>query len=867
MAKIIIIDGNSLLFRAFYATYTPEKEKLMRNKDGIPTNAIFAFSNMLTSIIHSLNKDDGIFVAFDKGAHTFRHKRLKTYKANRPPLPEELAIQMPIARELLDALNIHYYEDDDYEADDIAGNMAKKAEKVGYKVLLYTSDKDYLQLIDDNITVELIKKGLRDIKEMTPTSFKDEWGFEPAKIIDYKGLRGDPSDNLNGIPKVGDKTAKSLIIKYGSFEEIYNHVDELTPSLKANMLEFVEDGRLSKELAIINTDFPIPLSPLETIYRGYDFNTISEFAKKYNFNSLLNKLPKSRRLKDEKITKLTFKEIKDIDELEIPSKFGIGIDVSNDNYHEAILYGISLSFNDENYYIFTENLVKSPHLIEILESEDYKKYAFDFKKIKCVLSRYGINIKGLEFDLLLATYLIDSSYSNEFSSLVSIYGYNINYVYDDSTALFSTSNPLLSVALSYYPLFLSERIISKLKSLEQYELLSEIEQPLTIVLADMEIEGFPLDKDTLIEFKKDYEGKIEALKEEIYTLAGHEFNINSTKELGNLLYQELNLPGNKKGSTSVEYLKELIPYHPIVSKILDYRKYSKLLSTYVNGFLGYIQADGKIHATFNQAYTQTGRLSSSEPNLQNISIRDEERKQIRKAFFYKEDNIKILSLDYSQIELRILASLSGSESLIRTFNNDEDIHSATAKHVFHLDREPTSLERRKAKAVNFGIVYGISDWGLADQLEISMREAREIITSFNKAYPEVKEYLDRLVNEANELGYATTLFNRRRYFLDLKDGSIQAREFVKRAAMNAPIQGTAADVMKVAMIKVDKALKEGNYKSKIVSQIHDELIIKAYDDEVEEVSKLIKDIMENAVKLKVALKVDGGYASSWFDAK
>jgi DNA polymerase-1 len=444
---------------------------------------------------------------------------------------------------------------------------------------------------------------------------------------------------------------------------------------------------------------------------------------------------------------------------------------------------------------------------------------------------------------------------------------DVSYVYKDESLL-SIGNQKLAASEAYYSCFLYTPTVFKLKEKDQYELLYSIEQPLTIVLAKMEIEGFPVNKEILLEDKKEYEQKISELEKQIYSLAGEEFNISSPKQLSSILYDKLKLVSNKKGSTSIDFLKDLKDVHPIIPLILDYRKYSKLVSQYVDGIVSFVHDDGKIHCTFNQATTTTGRLSSSEPNLQNISVRDEEAKKIRQAFYYPENNLYILSLDYSQIELRILAHLSNSKTLIDIFNSNHDIHSETAKKVFHIaDREPTPLERRKAKAVNFGIIYGISDWGLADQINAPVQEAKEIITSFYQEFPEVGEYLDNLVSFAKTHGYATTMFNRRRYLDQLNDPSYQVREFAKRAAMNAPIQGSAADLIKIAMIKIDEELLKNNYKSCLISQIHDEVILKVYDDEKDKVQKLVTDIMENCVKLKVQLKVDGGYAKTWFDAK
>ena len=443
---------------------------------------------------------------------------------------------------------------------------------------------------------------------------------------------------------------------------------------------------------------------------------------------------------------------------------------------------------------------------------------------------------------------------------------DVTYVYEDNS-LFDQGNKKLSDSESYYSLALCEEVTQKLKRKEQYDLLISMEQPLTIVLAKMEIEGFPIDKEILLSFKDEYSKKINSLEQEIYRIAGTEFNISSPKQVGDILYTKLKLKDTKKGSTSVAALKNLIDEHPIVPLILEYRKYSKLVSTYVDGLVPFIKADGKIHATFNQAVTTTGRLSSSEPNLQNISVRDEEGKQIRKAFFYKEKDAYIMSLDYSQIELRVLAHLSNSKTMIDVFNKDEDIHTATAQKVFHINTVPTALQRRKAKAVNFGIVYGISDWGLSEQLEIPVSESREIISSFYEEFPEIKEYLNSLIKTASIKGFASTMFNRRRYLDELNDSNYQVREFAKRAAMNAPIQGSAADLIKLAMIKVDNELTINHYKSKIISQIHDEIILKTFEDEKDKVYKLVKDIMENIIQLKVKLKVDGGYAKTWFDAK
>ena len=864
MSKIIVIDGNSLLFRAFYATYY-DPSNIMRTKSGQATNAIFAFSNMITSLLTNLKKGDGIFVGFDAGKHTFRHQEYKDYKANRPELPKDLITQFPIARELLDKLNIVHYECDNLEADDICGIIANKAQKEGYKVYIYTSDKDYLQLIDENITIELIKKGLKDIKEMTPQTFKEEWGFEPIQITDYKGLRGDDSDNLKGIPGVGDKTAKQLISQFGDLESIIQNADTKT-KVGRNIIEFQDNGRMCKHLAIIAKDQEIPIDVNETIYNGYKFNSVSEFANKYEFKSLVSKLPKLFKQEEKHNEKVNFCEVFDSNSIDFDDKIGIDVDIENVNYHDAVFNGLAFTTSSKTFYISKANLLKDEKLLSILKNPDIKKFAFDFKKVRYVLAKNNIEVNGLFFDLILASYLIDSSIKNDIESVLNYYSIDISYA-TTKNLLFDDSTKQISIATSFYSIGLFEEIKEKLLARNQYELLVNIEQPLTIVLCDMELEGFPLDKETLLSFKTIYQEKLDILTKEIHLLAGEEFNINSPKQVSHILFEKLNLKSNRKGSTSVEFLEMIKNEHPIISKILEYRKYAKIISTYVDGLIPFIHDDGKVHSTFNQALTTTGRLSSSEPNLQNISTRDEEGKQIRKAFFYKDPTLSILSLDYSQIELRILAHLSDAKSMIEFFNNDEDVHASTAIKIFNLDREPTSAERRRAKTVNFGIVYGISDYGLSEQLDCPISEAKEIIKNFYQAFPEIKKFLNHLIDDATEKGYAETMFHRRRYLPELQSSQYQVREFAKRAAMNAPIQGSAADLMKVSMIQVYNAIKEKGFKSKIVSQIHDELIFKVYEDEKEEFYKTVKEIMENSVKLKVKLKVDGGYARDWFSAK
>ena len=865
MNKIVIIDGNSLLFRAYYATAYPGVE-IMRSQDGTPTNAIFAFSNMISKIVNSLKPGESIIVAFDAAKHNFRHDALATYKANRKPAPEDLVKQFPLARDFLRAFGIFQFEEEGFEGDDIAGTVAKLAEKEGYEVNLYTSDRDFLQLVNKNITVHVLRKGLSDVLDMTPELVKETYGFEPLQIIDYKGLRGDSSDNLPGIPGIGEKTAVKLIQDYTSFDNIIAHVDEIKGKIGESIKANADQGRLCRDLAIIKTDIPLPFTLKDTIYQGYSFSLINEFCQKYGLKQFINKLNQKWKKTDINEIDLDIQNVKSFKEITLQKEIGIALDYDDaEHYHNSDIYALYIDDANGHYSISLEDAKKDETLLQILKDPSYKKYCYDYKAIRVCLSTHGIKINGVAFDILIASYLLDSSLKNNDHQVFNLYGCDLGK--DEQISLFSEGNPSKTAKIAFFSRTLFGKVNAELVKINALELFNELEIPLIDTLADMEIEGFPLDADTLNSFGDIYKAKADALANEIYEMAGEKFNLSSPKQIGEILFNKLGLPDNKKMSTSVDSLKELVSLHPIVEKILEYRKYFKLISTYIEGLKPHIYKDGKLHATFNQALTTTGRLSSSNPNLQNISVRDEEGKQIRKAFFYKEDNVSILSLDYSQIELRILAHISNCQGLKEIFEGDLDIHTATAKKVFKLSSEPTSAQRRKAKAVNFGIIYGISDWGLADQLEISVKEARDIINSFYDTFPEVRDFFNNIITEATKNGYVSTLLGRRRYLRELHDSNYQTREFAKRAAMNAPIQGSAADLIKMAMNKVNKELKDNNLQSKLVLQIHDELILKVYDNEKDKVYKLVKETMENAMDLSVPLKVDGGFGKSWFEAK
>lgn len=867
MNKAYIIDGNSLLFRAYYATAYGPNPSILRTKDGTPTNAIFAFANMLNKILSSLKENDVIFVGFDTGKKTFRHIEDKDYKANRKACPEELKAQMPIVRELLKSLNIFTYEKEGYEGDDLCGTFAKKAGEKGYQVIIYTSDKDYLQLIDKNITINILKTGMSNIEVMDEKTMPEKYGFAPLQIIDYKGLRGDSSDNLPGIPGVGDKTAVKLIQQYGSFENILANVDNIKgkvgEAIKANQ----ELGKMSKRLAEIDIHVDMPFEVNDATYEGYDFDKINAFCNKYELKQFLNRLPNNLQKSNSLEFNIEYEKIESLKSTDEINEIGLALDIEKGNYNKAPLYGIALFMNGKNYYISIENVKNDEKLLNVLKDENIKKYCFDYKANKVALSHLDIELNGLYFDAQLAAYILDTSLNSDVDSIMRYFGMNVASENEESISLFDNSNPLRSCKIAYASHKCASKAFAEIEKLGCLDLYKNVDLPLADVLSNMEIEGFPLNKEKLLEIGETFKTKVSEYKQIIYELAGEEFNIDSPKQVGEILFNKLGLKApNKKNSTSVEVLKDLASYHPIINNILQYRKYAKLYSTYVVGLTSQIYEDNKIHALFNQALTTTGRLSSSEPNLQNISVRDEEGKLIRKAFYYEDKEYSLLSLDYSQIELRILASLSNCEALKEVFRENKDIHASTAKRVFHKE-EITPEERRKAKAVNFGIIYGISDWGLAEQIGSSNKEARAIINSFYEAYPEIGQYFQHISSEVNKNGYVTTLLGRRRYLREIHDSNYQVREFAHRAAMNAPIQGTAADLIKIAMIKVDKALKDNHLKTKMILQIHDELIFKVPNEEKETVYNLVKDIMEHALELDVKLEANGGFGRTWYDCK
>ena len=869
--KLIVVDGNSLLFRAFYATSYGDVTSIMRTKSGIPTNAIFAFANMLSKLLKEMEIGDGFFVGFDADSKTFRKQEFAEYKANRKPCPPELAEQFPISREFLNALGVVNYEESGIEADDICGTVAKKAAKEGYEVEIYTSDKDYLQLVDDNVSVNLIRKGMSDIDRITPSRMVEAFGFEPLQIIDYKGLRGDASDNLPGIPGIGEKTAVKLIGEFHDFDGIVEAAKDgrIKGKMAENIVNGEDMGRQCYRLATILTDVNLPFTLDDLSYQGYYFDRLNSFCQTYELRQFMSRLPMQLKRGEKEVEVIEPLSVTSLKDFEIAPKLGLALDYDPEQYNDELPQGIALSSGKATVYLSFEDAVKDPKFKEIMEDPSIKKNVIDGKAMEVVLFKSGIRLKGVNFDLLLASYLLDSSLAYSYPAIFSFFGVDVQGSEDQGMSLFSNGKPIETGRAAYYCLKLEDKVTASLKEADALSLFKDIELPLSHILAKMEIEGFALDKATLEGIGESFRAKRDALQKEIVEMARYSFNVSSPKQVADLLFVKLNLGNGKVYGTSVEVLSEFADKHPIVPKILEYRKYAKLVSTYIDGLIPHIKEDGKIHTCFNQAQTATGRLSSSNPNLQNISTRDEESKTIRKAFFYPDPNLKIASFDYSQIELRVLASLSDCKAYIDVFNEGRDIHSETARRIFNVPEgeEVTSLQRRRAKAVNFAIIYGVTPFGLANQIEGTPTEAMAMIASFKKHYPEVDQYLQKTIAEVERQGYVSTMFGRRRYLRDIQDANYAKREAAKRAALNAPVQGSAADLIKVAMIKVDELLEKGQYKTKMVLQIHDELLFAVPSEEEEAVLPLIKKTMEEAVKLQTKLTVEGSIGHTWYEAK
>lgn len=870
---LIIIDGNSIVNRAFYAL--PD----LTNKKGLHTNAIFGFTNMLFKLIDTY-KPTHISVAFDKKAPTFRHLEYKEYKAGRKKMPDELKQQLEPLKNLLDAFNINRLEIEGYEADDIIGTVSLKAEQDGYKVYIVTGDKDAIQLASKTTTTLITKKGVGEVEEYDFNEVEEKYGMTPTQFIDLKGLMGDKSDNIPGVPGIGEVTGIKLIKEFGSIENIIENIDSVKGSPRKKIEENKELAIMSKRLATIIRDVPIDFDLEKLEFGNYDKSKLIEVFNELDFNSLIARLDSNAEELKVIVNKL--EDVKEfINKAKNSKKLILKTISKSGNILEKNIMQIYLSVDGEELFWADESQIDE--IKELLVDEDLRVYGYNLKEDYIALRPYGISLSNIYFDIAIAEYLIDSSSSNyTYDSIaMNYFGQKIKSSeellgkgvkakkYEDleKEELDNTIGSIVQLVEKVTP-----KMEEKLVNMDMDGLFYHVEMPLVEVLGYMEYEGVMVDKDKLIELGEEFKISIDKLEKDIYNLAGEEFNINSPKQLGVILFEKLELPVIKKTktgySTNAEVLEHLSDKHEIIDKITEYRQIVKLKSTYVDGLINIINPiSHRIHSSFNQTITTTGRISSTDPNLQNIPVRLELGRNIRKVFI-ADKGFKLVDADYSQIELRVLAHMSQDEHMIDAFNHNVDIHTKTASQVFGIDiNDVTSEQRSAAKAVNFGIVYGISDFGLAKNLHIPVKEAKNYIESYLNTYEDIKSYMDSTIEEAKEDGYVKTILNRRRYIPEIKSSNTILKNLGKRLAMNAPIQGSAADIIKIAMVNVYKKLEERDLKSKLVLQVHDELIIECIEEELEEVSKIVKDEMEHAVSMDVNLDVDLNTGDSWYETK
>lgn len=878
MNKLVLIDGNSLSFRAFYAL------PLLSNKAGIHTNAILGFAKLLEKIIRE-EQPTHFLVAFDAGKTTFRHSKYSEYKGGRQKTPPELSEQFPYIRQLLDAYHIKHYELENYEADDIIGTLSKEADQNDFETIIVTGDRDLTQLATQNVTIYYTKKGVTDVDHYTPEFIAEKYnGLKPIQIIDMKGLMGDSSDNIPGVAGVGEKTAIKLLNQFDSVEGVYENIDKVSGKKLKEKLELShEDALMSKELATINRHSPIEVTLSDTKLSDIkDNHEKIELFKKLEFKQLLADIDNEASEFEQEQKQVSFDilptfEYVDFNHLD---EAVIHFEIDGSNYLKDDI--LKFGFYDKERYIVVDadNIKDYPELIKWLENENSKKVVYDAKKTFVIAHRLNITIQNIVFDAMLASYIIDPSRTiDDVYSVVT--NYHQTYVKEDvsiygkgkkrqvpNAEILNTHIASITKSIdAVKPLMEKE-----LESHQQMNLLKDLELPLARILSKMEEIGIYTDVNDLQRMQQELQEKLELLVQRIHDAAGEEFNINSPKQLGVVLFETLKLPVIKKTktgySTAVDVLEQLQNEHPIINDILEYRQLAKLQSTYVEGLQKVISNDQRIHTRFNQTLAQTGRLSSVDPNLQNIPIRLEEGRKIRKAFKPSSEDSVILSADYSQIELRVLAHITQDDSLKEAFIHGQDIHTATARKVFGVEAEEvTDLMRRQAKAVNFGIVYGISDYGLSQSLNITRKEAKIFIDDYLASFPGVKQYMSDIVKDAKANGYVETLLHRRRYIPDITSRNFNLRGFAERTAMNTPIQGSAADIIKLAMVEFDKQVQHTSYKAKLLLQVHDELIFEVPKSEVEEFSLFVEDIMEHALDLDVPLKVDSNYGPTWYDAK
>ena len=849
MKKIVLIDGNNLMFRSYYAT--AYAGNLMKNSKGFVTNALYGFTNMMNKIIHE-EEFSYILVAFDKGK-TFRHDTYSLYKAGRIETPADLKNQFPKAKEMLDAMGIKWYETDGYEADDIIGTLSKIATDNDYETLIVSSDRDLLQLINDKVTVKLLKT--KDYIMMTKDAFVSEYNLEPIKIIDLKGLQGDKSDNIPGVKGIGEKTALKLLQDYGSLENIYVNIDNIKGKVKENLINYKDDAFASKQLATIYKEVPLDFTLEDTLYRGAN-DKLKSFYEDLEFYSFIKNIKV-----DKEITEPVVNIISNVEDINLEGS-AIYLEVDNQNYHVGNVMGLSFYNKSTSGFIPISVLLKNKDILKYVNF-----YTYDLKKNIVSLSKFGIVLNKCNYDTMIALYLLNYNVKEDIAYIANTYNYNISF----SETMYKKKeidiNEIAKEAVkkAKYIYETHDEYMEKLNK-ECIDLFNNIEMPLVYVLADMELTGMKVDNKVLMDMKEEILIKIELLKKEIFNLVGCEFNVNSPRQLANILYDKIGVPANKKRKTDKEYLSKYKNEFPVIDKILDYKALWKIYSTYIISLSDFIHEDGKIHTIYNQTLTRTGRLSSSYPNLQNIPTRYEYSKLIRKAFIPCND--LIMSSDYSQIELRLLAHLSCVPKLVEAFKSGIDIHTKTAMEIYNVSEDLVNAEmRRVAKAVNFGILYGMSGFGLSDALDININDATEFISKYKSAFPGIDEYMKGVIKDAHEKGYVKTIMNRKRIIEEINNTNHIIRHQGERIALNTPIQGSSADIIKKAMIDLHRALKDNNFESTMILQIHDELIFDVKKEEEGKLKELVKNVMENCYKLNVPLEVEINTGINWYDAK
>ncbi len=859
MKKIVLVDGNNLLFRSYYATaYTGN---VMRNKEGFPTNGVYGFVNMINKII-SEEKPEYMMVAFDIGK-TFRHEKYERYKDGRRETPDDLKVQFPVAKKILTAMGIKYLECAGYEADDIIGTISLWCEKdPEYEALIVSSDKDLLQLISDETVVKLLKT--KDYIWMDKKTFNNTYGFDPIHMIDLKALMGDASDNIPGVKGIGEKGAIKLVSEYKTIDNIYENIDKIKGATQIKLIDGKEDAYYSKDLVTIYREVPLNVTFDDLLYKGENADELIDIYNDLGFYSLLRKINTSD-VKKEESRKEEFKIISDINDVKISEDTSIYLDTTIGNYHDAEILGIALYNSTLSCYIPYDIFKDNTNILDT----NYNLATYDYKKLIVIFNKYGIKVPNINFDTMISAYLLNYETKDDICYLANKLEVEIPS-YDKKEVVTSEEAIRRAILKAKFIYNTKDKLYEDMKREDNIYLFESIEMPLAKVLANMEIEGIRVDKKVLEEMGTEIKIKLEILTRDIYNYAGEEFNINSPKQLGEILFDKLKLPGAKKNkngyATDIDVLKKLTEY-PIINKILEYRALAKLYSTYIDGIISTIREDGKIHTIYTQTLTRTGRLSSIEPNLQNIPMRSEYGRLIRKAFI-PEDNSVILSSDYSQIELRIFAHLSGVNDLINAFKEGVDIHTKTAMDIFKVPMEGvTKNMRRQAKAVNFGILYGISSYGLAEDIGIPVKEAKEFINKYFETYPGVKDYMDKEIDEAKRNGYVKTIMNRKRVIEELKSSNYMVRSMGERMALNTPVQGSASDILKKAMVEISNIFEKENIKSKMLLQVHDELIFNVYNDEIDKVKDIVYNTMTKVFELKVPLDVDIELGNNWYEAK